>query len=121
MRRPYGTAHNSGIYLTRHRAKLLAGDLIWVIEGDTSTPTAFSLVDCFRYELVEHPPFAPEYSRFSVRVAGTSLLARGRIALDKAESWFSELHGRFITKQRFFSLLLSEPKIVNGLRIASGV
>ena len=96
---PYGTASTPGMYLKRHRKDLLIGDLIWVVEGDKSSPARFTLVDCFRYDAAEHPPFPAQYSKFAVRVWSPSSLLSRRIRLNKGDRWFNDLHARYLTKQ----------------------
>ena len=118
MGRSYG---GPGMYLSKLPSSLSMGDLIWVVEGDTSTPIEFALVDCFQYEVSESPAPDAAVSRFSVRVTGSSLLGSRRILLDKTWPWFIDLHGRYITKQRFFNSLASEAEIVNGLKEVAGL
>lgn len=121
MGHSYASTAKPGMYLTINPSKLLPGDIIWVIEGRNSTPTEFALVDCFTFTDPEHPPFPPKYEKFTLRVSGRSFLLSAPVALSKSSAWFSELHARFITKQRFFNSLAAEPDIVKGLSDASGV
>jgi hypothetical protein len=121
MGHTYASAGGSGTYLSRTPTKLDAGDIVWVIEGDIRTPTRFSLVDCFAYSDAEFPPFVPLYSRFAIRILGHHSLLRSPVPLNRADRWFFALHGRFITKQKFFSCLEEEPELVEGLCTVSAV
>jgi hypothetical protein len=117
----YDTAGGSAMYIKRPPAKLVMNDIVWVVEGDLRNPTRFALVDCFEYTYAEYPPFAPAFTKFGLRVLGTRSLLSGTVPLNRAERWFSELHSRFITKQKFFNSLISEPEIVDGLLRISGI
>lgn len=118
---PYAKVGGSAMYVTRPPSKLVMNDVVWVIEGDHRNPTRFTLVDCFEYSDAEHPPFAPAYTKFGIRILGNRSLLRSTAPLNRADKWFSELHSRFITKQKFFSPLTPEPEIVKGLLCISGI
>jgi len=118
---PYAKVGSSAMYLRRPQTRLEIGDVVWVVEGVLGRPTRFGLVDCFRYSDAEHPPFAPGYSRFTVRILGHRSLLKASSPLNLADKWFFELHSRFITKQKFFNSLAAEPEIVDGLCSISGV
>lgn len=120
MRHSYASTGSSSVYSTTLQPKLCFGDAIWVIEGDTSTPRKFALVDCFRYEDTKYPPFSNGYDAFKLRVVGTSLL-KHTIPLQKEGEWFSRLHSKYITKQRFFERLSSEPEVIVALQKISGI
>ena len=121
MGHTYASTGSSSMYLSRVPQKLEADDIIWVIEGDNRTPKRFSLVDCFEYSDTEFPPFAPSYSRFAIRILGHHSLLKGPVLLNRADKWFFDLHGGFITKQKFFSCLEGEPGLIAGLCTASGI
>lgn len=121
MKHAYATTGLCAVYSTKIQRQLCFGDAIWVIEGDMSTPRQFSLVDCFRYEDTVYPPFGNGYDEFKLCFIGKSSLLKKVVPLSKSKSWFDELHGRYITKQRFFSLLTSEPQVVAGLQDTAGI
>lgn len=121
MGHTYASAGGLSMYLTQASKKLESGDIIWVVEGNNNSPKLFFLVDCFKYVDAELPPFAPSYSRFAIRILGRHSLLRHPILLNHADKWFSDLHGRFITKQKFFHRLEKEPELVEGLCTASGI
>jgi hypothetical protein len=121
MGHTYGSTGRSAMYLTRAQKKLEVGDIIWVVEGNIRIPARFSLVDCFKYDDAEFPPFAPSYSKFVIRILGYNSLLPSPVPLNRADKWFFTLHGRFITKQKFFSCLEEEPELVEGLCTASGI
>jgi len=118
---PYSSVGASGMYLKREPKNLLLGDIIWVIAGGVSTPTHFTLVDCFQHDRAERAPFSGRYSKFEIRVLGSRSLLRSPVRLSRNDEWFADLHARFITKQRFFVSLESEPDKVEGLSRVSGI
>ena len=120
MGHAYTKTGTASVYSTTLQPKLCFGDFLWVVEGDTSVPRQFALVDCLRYEDTKHPPFPAGYSDFKLRVIGTSLL-KIPVPLKKEDDWFSRLHKRYITKQKFFSRLTGDPEVLAGLQQVSGV
>lgn|SRR5690606_35369179 len=115
MGHPYSDLKECAVYSKTEQRKLGFGHTIWVIQGGLDTPTDFSLVDCFKVQDFDYPPFKGAYRDFAVKVRGESLLS-GPVALDSSlGSWFSELHGKYLSKQRFFSSL-KEEEIHQGLR-----
>lgn len=121
MGHTYASVGASTMYMRREPSALEAGDLIWVIEGDLRSPTRFTLVDCFEFSDVEYPPFKQSYQKFAVRITGHRSLLMTPSPLNRADAWFADLHGRFITKQRFFNQLNSDPHIIEGLASIGGV
>jgi len=121
MRHTYASLGRSLVYSTKRQTKLCLGHYVWVIEGTESNPAAFSLVDCFKVTETDIPPFPPGYDQFQLKAAGDKSLLSGEIPLDAATGWFKDLHGRYITKQKFFHNLREEPAILEGLRATSGV
>jgi len=119
MGHPYSTLKECAVYSKTEQKKLCFGDTIWVIQGGLDTPTDFTLVDYFKVQDFDHPPFKGAYRDFALKVLGESLLPKA-VALDASlGSWFSELHGKYLSKQRFFSAL-KEDEILLGLRACSG-
>lgn len=116
----YASTGSSSVYSTTLQPKLCFGDVIWVVEGDMSSPRQFALVDCFKHENTKYPPFANGYDGFKLRILGKSLL-KTPVPLQKEEEWFAHLHKNYITKQRFFRRLNDEPFVVAGLMKASGI
>ncbi|MBB5188533.1 hypothetical protein HNQ57_002815 [Zhongshania antarctica] len=102
MSHPYASLGEHAVYSKQNQPKLCFNDVIWVVEGDSSTPKNFTLVDCFQYKNSEYPPFKAEYSAFKLKVSDTTSLLESAISLSKDIPWFEDLHQRFITKQRFF-------------------
>jgi hypothetical protein len=121
MKHSYASVGKSGMYLTREHSALCRGDIVWVVEGDLSNPTNYSLVDCFSYEEASYPPFSPEYSRFKIYIQGNKSFLRIPVSLDISVEWMTHLHGQYITKQKFFCPLHTEPKVQEGLSLVSGV
>lgn len=120
MGHSYASTGSSSVYISKAQPKLCFGDVIWVVEGDTSTPRNFALVDCFHYEDTKYPPFASSYKGFQLQVLGTSVL-KAPIPMLKDDEWFSQLHAKYITKQRFFERLANAPQIIAGLQKVSGI
>ena len=115
MKHPYSDIGRSAFYLSKKTVKnLCIGDLIWVVEGDTTTPANFFLVDCFKYSSSEFPPFKSEYSNFDICIIGTSLLYSSILLNRNSDDWFADLHSRFITKQRFFNSIDDTQDIIDG-------
>ena len=69
------------------------------------------------------PPFPAGYEKFQLKAAGANSMLSGQIRLNTESQWFKELHGRYITKQRFFYPLSGERerKILEGLLATSGI
>lgn len=109
----------SAVYTTSEQRKLCFGDIIWVIEGDIGKHKQFRLVDCFRNNEQKYPPFPIGYTKFRLKVSGEVSLLKGPIPLSKEYEWFSELHSKFITKQKFFNVLTLQ--ISDGLLNTSGI
>lgn len=120
MGHSYAATGLSSVYSSRSQPKLCFGDAIWVIEGDTSSPRKFALVDCFRYKDTKYPPFSRDYDSFKLQILGSSLL-KSSIPLRKEDEWFAHLHVKYITKQKFFELLATEPQVVAGFHKVSGI
>lgn len=118
MGHSYAASDPSSVYSTTLQPKLCFGDVIWVVEGDKNSPRQFALADCFRYKDTKYPPFESGYDAFKLRLMGISLLQKP-VPLRKEDEWFSNLHKKCITKQRFFERLSDEA--VAGLQKASGI
>lgn len=119
MGHPYSALKESAVYSKTGQKKLCFGDTIWVIQGGLDNPTDFALVDCFQVQDLDYPPFTGAYSEFALKALGESLLSKP-VALDASlGSWFSELHGKYLSKQRFFSVL-NEEEIPLGLHACIG-
>lgn len=121
MEHSYEAVPGSAVYSFKQQPKLCIGDIIWVIEGDNNQPANFSIADCFRHTGTDYPSRFGAYSKFKLKVEGTSLLVNGSIALEKSSPWFRYLHKNYITKQRFFVQIENEKEIVAGLIELSGV
>lgn len=106
-------------FSTKSQPKLCHGDVVWVIEGDTDNPTKYAIVDCFKVQDTEWPPFSAPYSDFKLKVNGERSLLGAAVPLNGSAPWFAKLHGGFITKQRFFCNLTDHPDIQDGLTEAS--
>lgn len=120
MGHSYASIGASVVYSTKKQPKLCLGDVVWVVEGDSSTPTEFALVDCFKVHMADTPPFPPGYGKFQLKAMGERSLLSKPFRLGAEMEWFEELHSRYITKQRFFHSLGGEPNILDGLLTASG-
>jgi len=120
MKHTYASVKASQIYLTKYHPIEL-DDVVWVIEGDLKKPACFRLADCFRYRFIRYPLFPIGYEKFKFKISDHHSLLAHEILIDKAEAWFSTLHSKYITKQKFFHSLRSEPSIVNGLCHISGI
>jgi hypothetical protein len=120
MGHSYAATGLSSVYSFKSHLKLCFGDSIWVIEGDTSSPRKFALVDCFRYKDTKYPPFSSGYDSFKLQIIGSSLL-KSSIPLKKEDEWFAHFHAKYITKQKFFELLANEPQVVAGFQKVSGI
>lgn len=92
----------------------------WVVEGDLRTPTRFALVDCFEVDEIDRGPFLGSFAPFAARVSGRASRLRFPVGLNRADDWFAELHGKFITKQKLFSRLTERPSIIAALKQSSG-
>ncbi len=115
MGHPYSALAECAVFSKTEQKKLCFGDVIWVIQGGLDTPTNFTLVDCFEVQNFDYPPFKGAYSDFALKVLGESSMSES-VVLDRSiDSWFSELHGKYLSKQRFFSAL-EEKEILQGLR-----
>lgn len=121
MRHSYKSLGESVVYSTKQQPKLGIGDMIWVIEGDMSKPTEFSLVDCFRYSEADQPSQYGDYSNYKLKIEGQSLLKNRNISLNKSIPWFGNLHNSYITKQKFFVQINSEKEIIKGLFNVSNI
>lgn len=115
----YESLARSVVYSTSEQKKLCFGDVIWVIEGDSSKHKQFRLVDCFKNDEQKYPPFNGRYSKFKLEVSSKLSLIEEPITLNKESGWFLELHSKFVTKQRFFETL--PLSISNGLLSVSGI
>lgn len=115
----YSSLKSSAVYSTSAQPKLCFNDVIWVIEGDKSNPKNFKLVDCFINKEQRYPPFSADYAQFKLKAIGEKSLIKEPIKLSKEDKWFAELHSRFITKQKFFSVL-PQPIFIKLLNV-SGV
>lgn len=120
MRHTYASVKASQMYLTKNYSIEL-DDVVWVIEGDLKKPAHFRLADCFRYMFIKYPPFPAGSGKFKFKISSRHSLLAHEILIDKAAPWFSMLHSKYITKQKFFHSLDQEPLIVNGLRDVSGI
>ena len=121
MGRSYADLGGPMAFSTKNQTKLCHGDTVWVIEGDLATPANHAIADCFKVHSTNIPPLIGGHSDFKLQVIGYPSLLRGPVALDISAPWFSELHKRFITKQRFFCSLEDHQKIREGLADVSGV
>jgi len=121
MKRSYASLGMPAVYSTKSQPKLCGGDTVWVIEGNTANPVQFELADCFRVSAAECGPFPGDLAGFKARAVGSSSLLSTAIPLSNTVIWFSELHRRYITKQKFFCSLGDEPEIVAGLLSSSAV
>jgi hypothetical protein len=115
MKCDYASLGESAAYSTSERRKLCLRDVIWVIEG----PGDFALVDCFRYEDADYKPLPAPFQRFKLKAKGNSSYLGDPKPLHTEMDWFHDLHSRYITKQKFFSLI--EPNHIHGLLEESGV
>ena len=114
MGQTYHISGESAVYSKLENKKLCFGDRIWVIEGDLGQPVRFSLVDCFIYAENIHPPFSSPFYGFRIKYRGESLKPP-EVRLNKSDSpWFSQLHSKYITKQRFFERII-DVEILDGL------
>ncbi len=117
----YSSLPGSRMYVTRDPKQMEVGDWIWVVEGDARNPQRYALVDCFDVAEVDRGPFGGAFARFGGKAVGHSSRLRFPVGLNRADAWFADLHGQFITKQKFFSRLGGRTDIVNGLKVASGI
>lgn len=104
------------VHSSKLQPKLCLGDTVWVVEGDESTPVNYTLVDKLVVDSTDTPSPVGPYARFKLKVSGGKSLIAGAIPLTSDMHWFSSLHSRYITKQRFFASLGVEPEIERGLR-----
>ena len=121
MGHSYVSLDGHAVYSAANQPKLCFDDVIWVVEGDSNKPKSYYLVDCFHYRDTDYPPFPSGYSDFKLKVAGEGTLLNETVELSKGNEWFSTLHGKFITKQRFFSRMDEFPEVVAGLQDVSGI
>lgn len=121
MGQPYSISDGSRIYIKTGFKQLGEGDWIWIVEGDHRTPTRYSLVDCFAVTEIDNGPFAGDRARFAAVAKGQTSRLRFPVGLNRADEWFAELHGTFITKQRFFSRLTDHPHLIAALKKASAI
>jgi hypothetical protein len=89
---------------------------VWVVEGDESTPVNYTLVDKFVVASTDTPSPVGSYAPFKLKVSGGKSLLTTATPLTPEVQWFSSLHRKYITKQRFFESLGTEPDIERGLR-----
>lgn len=115
MGHSYASMGTSTVYRKSIPSKICYKDRIWVVEGDVSNPRKFYLVDCFEFVEIKHKPFSEPYSKFEFQIIGTSLF-KAPILLNKDDEWFSILHNKYITKQRFFCPISNMEPILEGLR-----
>lgn len=115
MGHPYIGLPGPVVYSSKLQPKLCLGDTVWVIEGDESTPVNYTLVDKFFVSSTDTPSPVGPYARFKLKVCGAKGLLTAGVPLISDMQWFSSLHGRYITKQRFFASLATEPDIERGL------
>ena len=115
----YSSLESSAVYSTSNQQKLCFNDVIWVIEGDKSNPKKFMLVDCFINKEQKYPPFPAGYTQFKLKAIGEGSLIKEPVELSKEDEWFAQLHSKFITKQKFFTVL--PQLIVEGLINVSSV
>jgi len=109
------------VFSTKNQPKLCHGDVVWVIEGDSSTPTNYTIADCFKVRDTDLPPFFDPYLNFRLKVNGERSLLGVPVPLDYSATWLTDLHDMFITKQRFFCNLINYRHIQDGLIVASGI
>ncbi len=121
MGHAYAELGASVVFSSKSQPKLCHGDVVWVIEGNTDTPTRYAIADCFKVKSTDLPPFSGSYSDFKLKVNGERSLLGVAVPLDTSASWFAELRDRFITKQRFFCALTDHRHIQDGLIATSGV
>jgi hypothetical protein len=117
----YSSLPGSRMYVTQVPKQLEVGDWIWVIEGDARPTRRYTLVDCFEIAEIDRGPFGGAFARFGGKAVGQSSRLRFPAGLNRADAWFADLHGQFITKQKFFSRLADRPDIVKGLELAGGM
>lgn len=121
MGEDYKLSHKSSFYLKNDKAGkaiLNKKDVVWVIEGDVSSPCQFTLADCFIYSESIEPPFKSSRSMFNYNISGKSLL-NSQILLDKKWEWFNDLHVEYIKKRKNFYPLTNV--IVIGLKDISQI
>jgi hypothetical protein len=122
MKHTYASLCVSQMYVTSLKPSLFLGDVIWVVESDESKPAKkFRLADCFRVTKTLRPPFPAGYGKFVLKLEGVPLPFASPLQLCKGDPWFEILHRKYITKQKFFNKLDSEPVVVNGFLLASRV
>lgn len=121
MGHSYAELAQPTVFSTKHQPKLCHGDIVWVIEGSTDTPTTYAIADCFKVQDTDFPPFTGRYSKFKLKVNGVRSLLAAAVPLDSSSPWFADLRDRFITKQRFFCSLRDHRSIQEGLTAKSGV
>ena len=112
----YKLSNKASFYLQKVRAggaTLFKKDVVWVIEGDKSSPCQFKLADCFIYSELKEPPFKSSHSQFKYNILGTSLL-ENQIILDKKYEWFNQLHQEYIADRKFFYPLRNT--MIEGLK-----
>lgn len=121
VKNTYSSLAESTVFSKSNRRDLCIGDIIWVVEGDLSNPVNFTLVDCFSYKNCDYPPFSAEFSDFKFKFFGISLFSHSAISLDKSIPWFSGLHSKYLSKQKFFNNIAAEPDVISGLLDVSGI
>jgi hypothetical protein len=115
MGHDYDRRVESAVYSKREPSKLCDGDVIWVIEG----PNDFQLVDCFRLDRIDDPPFKSAYRDFKVKFSGSSLMGPSSYLLNGSGHWFDDILVRFIRKPN--PLVPLSPDHILGLEEVSGL
>lgn len=121
MGQPYSAVAGSRFYVKKNFKQLTEGDWIWLVEGDVRAPRRFTLVDCFEVDEIDRGPFSGSFAPFAAKAIGHASRLRFPVGLNRADVWFAELHGEFITKQKLFSRLTERPHIIASLKQSSGM
>lgn len=121
MGHPYPKLAQPRFYVTKLHASLQPGDWIWVIAGDTRTPTRFTLADCFEVVAVKPDPFPGTASKFKFELQGHNSKLKFDYGLNRAEEWFAMLHHMYLSKGIPFNRLDSFPEVIAGLKRTCGL
>lgn len=121
MGRPYPGLIEPRFYITRRPSALQPGDWLWVIEGNLSTPTRFSLADCFEIAVIKPDPFPGTALKFKFELQGHRSKLRFNFGLNRADEWFARLHHSYLSRGIPFNSLGSFPDVVEGLKRTCGM
>ncbi len=126
MGRRYGQPAVNRVLSTVIRKKLCFNDRIWVVEGIGRSPKRYMLAASFiyadtYYRPLPHEAFGVVDERFECAYSGPGECYNEKLQLDPDSlPWFSDLHSRYIKKQRFFDDISGSPEIVYGLKQLTG-